>query len=191
MDESQNNWVVSLWIYRVATGAIERARRERRSMPGRPLIIRHLGQKGFYLLSSNLNGTLEHRCSGRGLRAPADTQSSRHRPLPWRGLQGQRRVKEPHLGEVKMGLHLLLSIYHGLNSEDADKWDTTSGAHCLMWGTMDKWMPVGQRRWWKETVTGLLRGQEGSGKEMVMPPPGCGTRFPIPQFRLHLWLASN
>ena len=90
-------------------------------MPGRPLIIRHLGQKGFYLLSSNLNGTLEHRCSGRGQRALADTQSSRHRPLPWRGRQGHCRVKEPHLGEGKMGLPLLLSIYHRLNSEDADK----------------------------------------------------------------------
>ena len=96
-------------------------------MPGRPLIIRHLGQKGFYLLSSNLNGTLEHRWSRQGPRAPADTQPSGHQPLPRRGRQGHRRVKEPHLGEVKVGLYLLLSIYHGLNSEDPDKWDMTPG----------------------------------------------------------------
>ena len=66
-----------------------------------------------------------------------------------------------------------------------ETWPLASGAHCLTWGMTDKWMPVGRRKWWKETVPALLRGQEGSGKEMVMPPPGCGTRFPIPQFRLH------
>lgn len=120
MDESQNNWVVSLWIYRVATGAIERARRGQRSMPGNPLIIRHLGQKGFYLLSSNPNGKPKHRCG----RQETEEAAKLSAPLanPTQAEVSKVTVGEnKHSGEVKLGSSSLLRIYCGLNLEETDK----------------------------------------------------------------------
>lgn len=184
--EKKNRWErwtnvktveLSPWIYRVATGAIARARHGRWSMPGNPSILRHLGPTGFFLLSSNLNDKLQHRRSRREAEAGVSKDSRLPSPAPPMERQPMSQ-KIPIWEKFSLGQTYYWENYHGLNSEQTDQSDVVPAFGSPLFGAG---MGAGQTRE-GPTITrntetkssGPLRGQEGSEEERVPPPPGGG-----------------